>query len=222
MLTVLSSCDCEDVIEALETKPTLWSPVDLYNWVLHLITTLFHYIKFFMGNNADLIQKLQFQIQELKEKSQSILTQTTLPTPTLKQHAYLTCSFRCQCCHTIGHGTNDCCTKDPVAVKKRVSNNQKTRKRAAEQSQLPPIHSPYYGPTVFLANPYSFIIHLHCLKFLWHQLQMWKSWRGRRCNLCRISAVQVLPPPRPNNPAMFGSRGHVGIFNPIMSVSHSY
>ena len=158
MPTVLSNGDCEEVIDALKTKPTLRSLVDHYNWVLRLITALFHYVTFFMGDNADQIQKLEFRIQELEEKSQSQPTQLTHPTPTPQQPARPTRSIRCQRCHVIGHGTNDCRTKDPVAVKKRVSNNQKARKRAVEQSQLPPIGSPYYGPTLlgdplFIHNP---------------------------------------------------------------------
>jgi hypothetical protein len=134
MPSVLTSGNCEEVINAHKTKPTLQSLADLYNWVLCLITVLFHYVTFFMGdNNADQMQQLQFWIQELKEKSRSQLTQLTVPTPPLQQLAHPTCSIRCQCCHVIGHGTNDCCTKDPVAMKKRVSNNQKMRKTAEQR-----------------------------------------------------------------------------------------
>ena len=151
MPVVLTSGDREEVIRALETKPSLRSPADLYNWVLRLITALFHYVTFFMGDNADQIQSLRFRIQGLEEKSQSQLTQQTHPTPTPQQPARPT--RRCQRCHAIGHGTNDCRTKDPVVVKKRVSNNQKARKRAAEQSQPPPIGSPYYGPANLFGDP---------------------------------------------------------------------
>ena len=33
--------------------------------------------------------------------------------------------IRCKRCHALGHNTTNCRTKDPVAVKKRVRNNQK-------------------------------------------------------------------------------------------------
>ena len=51
-----------------------------------------------MGDNVDQVQKVQLQIEELKEKSQSQLT--------LQQPASPTCLIRCQCCHVIGHSTN--------------------------------------------------------------------------------------------------------------------
>ena len=195
MLTVLSSGDREEVIDALKTKPTLRSPVDLYNWVLRLITALFHYVTFFMGNNADQIQKLEFRIQELEEKSQSQLTQQTHPTPTPQQPACPTHSIRCQRCHMIGHGTNDCRTKDPIAVKKRVSNNQKVRKRAAEQSQPPPIGSPYYGPTLFsdplfIHNPPPSSQALMALAADAKELRRWKVQSMR--NKCHSGTTTTL------------------------------
>src|ERR1700678_1964615 len=37
-------------------------------------------------------------------------------------------STRCQRCHALGHTVSDCCTKDPVAMKKRVAATQKAAK----------------------------------------------------------------------------------------------
>src|ERR1700678_2291897 len=60
---------------------------------------------------------------------------------------------RCRRCSALGHDTKDCRTKDPVAVKKRVSNNRKARKSAGTPTVIPPQHSPFHGPGNLFGDP---------------------------------------------------------------------
>ena len=96
-------------------------------------------------------------IQVLKEQSQAPQPQLTIPhSTTLQQPSHLSQQQRCKRCHALGHNMKDCHTKDLIAIKKRVTNNQKAKKRLEQNpplmgtgSLMPPSNSSVYFP------PYS-------------------------------------------------------------------
>ena len=53
--SVLTSDDRDMVVSALESKPNFTDPQvkALYNWCLQLLTALFNYITYFIGDNSD-------------------------------------------------------------------------------------------------------------------------------------------------------------------------
>ena len=129
--TVLHSDDRADVESALASKPrfTDQQSIALYNWWFRLITALFNYVLYFLGDNSDRTDDLIRRVRVLEEQSQAPQPQPTVSHPiTPQQPSHPSRGRRCKRCHALGHDTNDCRTKDPVAVKKRVTNNQKARK----------------------------------------------------------------------------------------------
>ena len=160
--SVLVSDDRADVESALASKPSFTDPQSraLYNWCFRLITALFNYVSFFLGDNADRHISLQNRVQDLEEKFEELQSTppvpSTTPHPTPQQPVRPARSVRCKRCSAIGHDTNDCRTKDPVAVKKRVSNNRKRRKQNEDQPlggvpvpPMPPHLSPFFQRDVF-------------------------------------------------------------------------
>src|SRR5277367_6399260 len=127
--SMLVSDDRADVESVLASKPSLTDPQSraLYNWCFRLITALFNYVSFFLGDNADRHDSLQNRVQDLEEKLQDLQSTppapTTTPHPIPQQPLRPARSVRCKRCSAIGHDTKDCRTKDPIAVKKRVLNN---------------------------------------------------------------------------------------------------
>jgi hypothetical protein len=159
MPSVLISDDRADVESALASQPrfTDQQTKALYNWVLRLVTALFNYVSFFMGDNADRQISLQSRVTDLEEKFQELQSSSPVPATTShttpQQPPAPSSRSRCRRCSALGHDTKDCRTKDPVAVKKRVSNNQKARKSAATPTVIPPQHSPYHGPGNLFGDP---------------------------------------------------------------------
>ena len=159
MPSVLISDDRADVKSALASQPKFTDPQvkALSNWVFWLVTTLFSYISFFMGNNADRHETLRFHVQDLEDKFQELQDTPPIPmtTPhtTPQQPPAPSKHLRCCHCSVLGHDTKDCCTKDPIAIKKWVTNNQKARKQTGDPllggiqlPRVPPQYSPFYGP----------------------------------------------------------------------------
>lgn len=169
MPSVLISDDRADVESALASKPRFTDPqvTALYNWALRLITALFNYVSYFLGDSSDRHDSLQHRVRELEEKIRELQSTPPVPAtsshPTPQQPLRPARSARCKRCTAIGHDTSSCRTKDPVAVKKRVSNNQKLRKQGRDppagsipSSQQPPQYSPFYGshgPLDLFGNP---------------------------------------------------------------------
>ena len=145
--TVLTSDDREAVASALASEPRFTDPqtIALYNWVVRLVTALFNYVTYFIGDNSDRTDSLQQKVQDLEAR---IAQLTSQPTPTPHQSSTASRSTRCQRCHAIGHGTNDCRTKDPVLNKKRVANNRKAKKEAEQRTYMPqpPLPRSYSSP----------------------------------------------------------------------------
>jgi hypothetical protein len=166
--TVLHSDDRADVQSALESQPKFTDPQSkaLYNWVLRLVTALFNYVTYFLGDSSDRIDDLIHRIQVLEEQSQAPQPQPTIPhTTTPQQPSHPSRRQRCKRCHwhALGHDTKDCRSKDPIAIKKRVTNNQKARKLLDRGPPLggtgppmPPsnssVHFTPYGPTDSFGN----------------------------------------------------------------------
>jgi len=156
--SVLTSNDRADVESALASQPKFTDPQvkALYNWVLRLVTALFNYVSFFLGDNSDRTDNLIHRVQALEEKSQvPQQPQSTTPSITPQQPSAPSKRSRCRRCSALGHDTNQCRTKDPITVKKRVTNNQKARKQARDPPfslgglpfpTAPPQYSPFYGP----------------------------------------------------------------------------
>jgi len=160
--SVLVSDDRADVESALASKPSFTDPQSraLYNWCLRLVTALFNYVSFFLGDNADRHDSLQNRVQDLEEKLQDLQSTPpapmTTPHPTPQQPLRPARPVRCKRCSAIGHDTNDCRTKDPIAVKKRVLNNRKKKKQSEDQpaggvpaQPMPPHLSPFFQRDVF-------------------------------------------------------------------------
>jgi hypothetical protein len=167
MPSVLVSDDRADVESALASKPrfTDQQSIALYNWCFRLITALFNYVSYFLGDNSDRTDDLIRRVQALEEQSQVPQPQQTIPQSTIPQQPSRPSSRRrCKRCHAIGHDTNECRTKDPIAIKKRVTNNQKARKKLDQDPPLsgtgPSLHpsnssvhfSPYGPPTDSFGN----------------------------------------------------------------------
>ena len=126
-----------------------------YRWVHNLITLLFNYAAHYFGTHKDHLQALEARIRILEARPvvPQVAAQPT-PLPQQPQHpSTSTSKTRCQRCHVIGHSTTECRTKDPIATKKRVANNQKIKKELERQRSLPnPVYPRYYGPTRFDIN----------------------------------------------------------------------
>ena len=84
MPTMLISDNCTDVISALASPPSFTQPqvLDLYGWVSRLITALFNYVSFFLGNNAEQTIFLESRVQDLEEKLDELQSKPTVP-PTI-------------------------------------------------------------------------------------------------------------------------------------------
>jgi len=168
--TVLVSDDRADVESALASKPSFTDAQSraLYNWCFRLITALFNYVSYFLGDSSDRIDDLYLRIQVLEEQSQAPQPQPTIPDiSTPQQPSHPSRRQRCKRCHALGHDTKDCRSKDPVAIKKRVTNNQKARKLLDRDPNLrgtgppmPPssssVHFSPHGPTDSYGNQLYF------------------------------------------------------------------
>lgn len=149
--------------DALASKPKFTDPqtVALYNWCLRLLTALFNYVTYFLGDSSDRNRiDSRGHIQSLKEQPAVPLPSPRLPTT--QQPSQSSPRARCKRCSALSHDTEDCRTKDPIAVKKRVSNNQKLRKpslRGLQFPRVPPQYSMFYGsrgPTDRFGDPLLF------------------------------------------------------------------
>ena len=149
--SVLISNDYDVVKQALESKPKFIDAqtIALYNWCFRLLTALFNYVTFFIGDNSDRHELLKQEVDELKEQVEELRTHASLPAPDplpVKQPSTAKPGKRCQRCHATGHDTTTCHTRDPDAMKKRVSNNAKIKKAATDiyvQRPIPPRLHPY-------------------------------------------------------------------------------
>jgi hypothetical protein len=156
--SVLISDDYDVVTKALDSKPKFTDPqsIALYNWCFRLLTALFNYVTYFIGDNADRHQFLKQEVDELKEQVEELRTHASLPAPeplpvkqpntTKPESSTAKPGRRCQRCHATGHDTTTCRTRDPDAMKKRVSNNAKIKKAANDiyvQRPIPPRLHPY-------------------------------------------------------------------------------
>jgi len=152
MPSVLTSEDREVVVSALESKPKFTDPqsVALYNWCFHLLTALLNYVTYFIGDSSDRIDSLQHSVQQLTDQVEELCHHASVPAPDplpAKQPTTSTSGRRCQRCNVIGHNTTQCRTKDPIAIKKRVANNRKAKKDAANTQAplpIPPRLHPYH------------------------------------------------------------------------------
>ena len=151
----------DHVVSAFASKPKFTDPqtIALYNWCLRLLTALFNYVTYFLGDSSDRNRiDSRGDIQGLEEQP------AVLPPrpPTTQQPSLSSQSSpraRCKRCSALGHDTENCRTKDPIAVKKRVSNNQKLRKpslRGLQFPRVPPQYSTFYGPTDRFCDPLLF------------------------------------------------------------------
>lgn len=150
MPIVPTSADREDVVRRLESGPSFGaSPppvvVTLIAWITAIITSLLNYVSTSLGVISDDAAALDERVAELEANvpQAAPAAQPTPSTPTSQQPARPSTRTRCKRCHALGHDTTDCRSRDPVAVKKRVSNNQKARKRQQEATQLPASTAPY-------------------------------------------------------------------------------
>ena len=149
--SVLIRNDYDVVKQALESKPKFidTQTIALYNWCFRLLTALFNYVTFFIGNNSDRHKFLKQEVDELKEQVEELCSHASLPAPDLlpvKQPSMAKPGKICQRCHATGHDSTTCRTKDPDAMKKWVSNNVKIKKAATDiyvQCPIPPHLHPY-------------------------------------------------------------------------------
>jgi hypothetical protein len=81
---VLVSDDRADVESTLVSKPNFTDPQSraLCNWCFRLITALFNYVSYFMGDNADRQISLQNHVADLKEKFQELQSPSPVPATT--------------------------------------------------------------------------------------------------------------------------------------------
>ena len=81
---MLISDDRADVESALASLPKFTDPQvkALYNWALRLVTALFNYVSYFLGDNADQHNALQHRVQDLEEKLQELQTTPSVPPTT--------------------------------------------------------------------------------------------------------------------------------------------
>ena len=157
------------------TEQAQWATANATKWILQfcrltkpstgiklkllqqIITTLFNYVSFFLGNNAEQTTFLEGHVKYLKGKMKELQSKPavppTIPHPTPQQPLCPTKSIRCKYCSAVRHDTNDCHSKDLIAIKKRVTNNQKARKRNMMQDHplpRPPVppstSSVHFGP----------------------------------------------------------------------------
>lgn len=152
--SVLISSDRDIVTSALESKPKFTDPqvTALYNWCFRLLTALLNYVTYFIGDNFDRILSLQNSIDDLTQQVEELRNHASQPAPdplpaNRPDPTVSRSGRRCQRCNAIGHDTTQCCTKDPVAVRKRVANNQKIKKESAAiqaRFPIPPRLHPYH------------------------------------------------------------------------------
>jgi hypothetical protein len=135
MLTVLTSGDREDVERRLTTGPSLGvnpppAVTTLIAWITAIITSLLNFISQFLGVISDDVATLKERVAELEVNvpHTAPAAQLTPPTQTTQQPLRPSAWTRCKCCHALGHDTTDCRSRDLVAMKKHVSNNQKAQK----------------------------------------------------------------------------------------------
>jgi len=163
MSTVLTSGDREDVERRLMTGPSLGANpptviVTLIGWITAIITSLLNFVSQFLGVISDDVAGLADRVSELEENvpHAAPAAQPTPPTQTSQQPPRPSTRTRCKRCHALGHDTTECRSRDPVAVKKRVSNNQKARKRQQEATHLPASSAPYplsFDPLRYIHQP---------------------------------------------------------------------
>ena len=150
--SVLTSNDRDVVQAALESTPKFIDPqcIALYNWCFRLLTALFNYVTYFIGDNSDRTDCLIREVDQIKTQIEELHHHASQPAPDplpARQPTTSKSGGRCQRCNAIGHDTTKCRTKDPVAVKKRVANNRKAKKEAANvpaSLPIPPRVFPYH------------------------------------------------------------------------------
>jgi len=151
----LTSSDRAAVASALKNGPQLPGEVPrvitiLVNWVTLIVNALLAYVTNVMGTNTDQIHNLQDRLDAIEQQdadNESSPAPTT-PHPPVQPSCGPVRASRCQRCHATGHDTTNCRTRDPVATKKRIANNQKIKKAA--NIPIPP--SPYPG----FVQPHSY------------------------------------------------------------------
>ena len=123
-----------EVEELLRVGPTLQStpPGALkatIDWIRAILQLLLVFVNIAIGTLTEDIDMITDRIAALE------MTTTTQPvreqaaaTATPAQPSRPSTRTRCKRCHALGHTTEECCTKDPAAIKKRVGHNQKEQK----------------------------------------------------------------------------------------------
>ena len=131
--------------------------VTVISWITAIITSLLNFVSLFLGVISDDVAALTERVAELEENTPHVAPATQPDPPTQSQQPPRPSNrTRCKRCHALGHATNECQSKDPVAVKKRVSNNQKARKRQQEVTSLPAGSAPYnlsFDPLRYIHQP---------------------------------------------------------------------
>ena len=144
MPSFLTMPEKTEVEELLRVGPTLQStpPGALkvtIDWIRSILQLLLTFINIAIGTLMEDIDMITDRVTALETTAtaQPVCEQAAA-TATPVQPPRLSSRTRCKCCDALGHTTEECCTKDPAAIKKRVGHNQKERKRQAP-AQLPPL-----------------------------------------------------------------------------------
>ena len=131
MPSFLSSHDKIEVKEQLQNGLTLQNTPAMLratiDWIRSILTSLLTFINFTISTLMDDIDAItdHIAVLEMTTTTKPICEQATASTATPVQPLCPSTQTRCKHYHTLGHTTDDCCTKDPAAIKKRVGHNQK-------------------------------------------------------------------------------------------------
>ena len=158
MPTVLTSGDREDVKSRLRAGPTFQQdpPIMLkvtITWITATLTSFLNFISLFLGVISDDLTAVTNCVIEIEANMLQALAPVSTAS-TRRQEPCPSIQTRCKWCDALGHNTTDCHTKDPVAVKKRVGNNQRAHK--CQVMQLPPLTWSGFYPPPFPPQPPSF------------------------------------------------------------------
>ena len=135
MTTFLTTPEKTEVEELLQVGPTLQSapPGALkvtIDWITSILQLLLTFINIALSTLTEDIDTITDHVLALETTAtvQSVHEQATTTTATSVQPLRLSAWSRCKCCHALCHTTEECRTKDPAAIKKRVGHNQKEQK----------------------------------------------------------------------------------------------
>ena len=121
--SILTSKDRKDVEIQLETGPNFQQDPHIMLKVTITLICQALVLLLYVNNFFDLI------VGDLVKLEPQALAPAAAPTSSVRhQEPHPSKQTRCKWCHALRHDTNDCHSKDLVAVKKQVSNNQKVQK----------------------------------------------------------------------------------------------